>query len=279
LRELSQAADSTAAKGGTDNIEQSAITETQDDWRDVLTALAEGEENTGTGGAAGLGDVFGKLWNGAKGALRVTTYWQMKDRAGVVGKNGLGPLIGRVHQTLPDLRIHLIGHSFGARLVSFALSGLSADAVGSKSPVKSLLLLQGAFSHFSFADKLPFDARRSGDLKGMAARVDGPLVSTHSLKDLAVGRAYPLASIVARQDASALAVDRWGAIGNDGAQAVDAAAAALGKPGTTYPFSSGKWCNLDGNKVIVNGGPPSGAHSDIVHPHTAWVALAAAGLR
>jgi len=44
--------------------------------------------------------------------------------------------------------VHLIGHSFGARLVSFALSGVGAPAA---SPVASLLLLQGAFSHWSFA--------------------------------------------------------------------------------------------------------------------------------
>lgn len=35
----------------------------------------------------------------------------------------------------------------------------------------------------------------------------------------------------------------------------------------------GHWLNLDGNQVIVHGGPPSGSHSDIVHPHTPWAAL------
>jgi hypothetical protein len=36
--------------------------------------------------------------------------------------------------------------------------------------------------------------------------------------------------------------------------------------------------NLDGNRVIVRGAPPLGSHGDIVYPHTAWAALAAAGI-
>jgi pimeloyl-ACP methyl ester carboxylesterase len=204
----------------------------------------------------------------------------MKGRAGVVGRKGLGPLLGRIHEAAPALRIHLLGHSFGARLVSYALAGLPAIPAGGASPVKSLYLLQGAFSHFTFADALPFDRSRKGELAGMASRVDGPLLTTQSLKDLAVGAAYPLASIVARQD-NADARDanyRWEAMGHDGAQAVDAVKADLGRPGTAYPFQAGKWLNLDGNRVIVKGGPPSGAHSDILYPQTAWAALAAAGI-
>jgi pimeloyl-ACP methyl ester carboxylesterase len=98
----------------------------------------------------------------------------------VVGKEGLGPLLGRIHQADPQVRIHLIGHSFGARLVSFALAGLPDPA---NSPVKSLYLLQGAFSHFAFADALPMDRSRGGALKGMAARVDGPLVASFTVPD------------------------------------------------------------------------------------------------
>lgn len=250
-------------------------------WRALLDVLGtEAARREGaTGGAVGLGDPFKKLWAGARDALRVATYWQMKQRAGIVGRDGLGRrvlsrFVGR------DARVHLIGHSFGARLVSFSLSGLPEAATGSASPVKSVFLLQGAFSHYAFADRLPHDASRSGALKGMSQRVDGPLVVTHSRKDTAVGVSYPAASFLNQDDAAA-AVDqsvRFGAIGHDGAQAVEAVAAALGDAGTIYEFEPGKFLNLDGNQVIVRGGPPSGAHSDIVYPHTAWAALAAAGI-
>lgn len=267
-----------------DALEQQGMQVDDDAWKEVFESLASqesGGDDAGMGGgAAAFGIDFGRLWNGAKAALRTATYWQMKKRAGAVGRNGLGPLLGRLQAAIPDIKIHLLGHSFGARLVSYSLSGLPDSVASGKSPVKSLFLLQGAFSHFAFADKLPFDANRKGDLAGMAKRVDGPLVTTHSLKDAAVGTAYPLASLVNREDAAAAddATFRWGAMGHDGAQAVNATEKPLGKPGTVYPFQTGQWINLDGNQVIINGGPPSGAHSDIIHPHTAWAALAAAGI-
>jgi hypothetical protein len=247
-----------------------------DDPEEVFGRFADAVPRSGDGPAAGFGDTFGRLWDGAKEALRQLTYFEMKKRAGVVGKQGLGPLLGRVHQADPDVRIHLIGHSFGARLVSFALAGLPDG----DSPVKSLYLLQGAFSHFAFADALPMDRARGGALKGMAARVDGPLVTSFSVHDTAVGKLYPLASMSSRDDAAGLEdrLYRWGGIGHDGAQAVDATVTALGPVGTGYPFQRGRFVNLDGNAVVNRGGPPSGAHSDIFHPELVWAGLAAAGL-
>ena len=249
----------------------------EDDPEEVFGRFADAVPQTGEGGAAGIGDAFGRLWDGAKEALRQLTYFEMKKRAGVVGKQGLGPLLGRIHQADPELRIHLLGHSFGARLVSFALAGLP-DGAGS--PVKSLYLLQGAFSHFAFADALPMDRSRGGALKGMAARVDGPLVASFTVHDLAVGKLYPLAALSSRDDAAGLEdrLFRWGGIGHDGAQAVDATVAALGPVGTGYPFQKGRFVNLDGNAIVNRGGPPSGAHSDIFHPELVWAGLAAAGL-
>jgi hypothetical protein len=247
-----------------------------DDPEEVFGRFADAVPRSGGGPAAGFGDTFGRLWDGAKEALRQLTYFEMKKRAGVVGKQGLGPLLGRVHQADPDVRIHLLGHSFGARLVSFALAGLPDG----DSPVKSLYLLQGAFSHFAFADALPMDRSRGGALKGMAARVDGPLVASFSVHDTAVGKLYPLASMSSRDDAAGLEdrLYRWGGIGHDGAQAVDATVAALGPVGTGYAFQRGRFVNLDGNAVVNGGGPPAGAHSDIFHPELVWAGLAAAGL-
>jgi hypothetical protein len=253
-----------------------ALTQTDNDrWLELLDAAAQAHDDS-EGGAASVGGFFDKMWNGAKQVLRVATYWEMKNRAGIIGKGSVGPLIAKIHKTLPSLKIHLIGHSFGARLVSYALAGLSDGMVGPESPVKTLYLLQGAFSHFAFAPKLPFDSNRSGDLHGMAARVDGPLMATFSKKDTAVGVAYPAASVLAGADASAAedVMYRWEGMGCDGAQASDAAVHTLGEP--PYTFEPGSWLNLDGSSVIVAGGPPSGAHSDIVHPQTALVALLAA---
>ena len=231
------------------------------------------------GAAAGIGDAFSRLWDGAKEALRQLTYFEMKKRAGVVGQKGLGPLVGRLATAAPELRVHLIGHSFGARLVSFALAGLPDPGAG-VSPVKSLLLLQGAFSHFAFADALPDDPGRGGALKGMARRVDGPLAASFSAHDLAVGKMYPLASLSSRDDSAGVTdlLYRWGAIGHDGAQAVAAAELPLGPVGQAYRLAAGRFTNLNGDGVINHGGPPSGAHSDIFHPEVVWAAISIAGL-
>jgi hypothetical protein len=263
-----------AAVATEDEGEQALL---EDDPEEVFSRFADALPEPGDGGAAGFGDAFGRLWNGAKEALRQLTYFEMKKRAGVVGKQGLGPLLGRLADADPDLRIHLLGHSFGARLVSFALAGLP-DPAGS--PVKSLYLLQGAFSHFAFADALPMDRSRGGALKGMAARVDGPLVACFSVHDTAVGKLYPLAAMSSRDDSAGLEdrLFRWGGMGHDGAQAVDAAQVPLSPVGSSYPFQRGRFTNLDGNAIVNRGGPPSGAHSDILHPELVWGALAAAGL-
>jgi hypothetical protein len=242
-------------------------------------ARAAGPGRDEGGAAAGFGNPFQRLWNGAKEALRQLTYFEMKKRAGVVGQSGLGPLVGRLTAAAPELRVHLLGHSFGARLASFTLAGLPDPGAG-VSPVKSLLLIQGAFSHFAFADALPEDPGRGGALKGMASRVDGPLAATFSTHDLAVGKLYPLASLTSRDD-SAAADDllyRWGGMGHDGAQAVAANPVTLGPAGQAYELPAGSFTNFDGNAVISQGGPPSGAHSDIFHPEVVWAAVSVAGL-
>jgi len=279
LRDFKETLDalvSASAAAHSKDSERDGLVAGDEDFKAMFKALAEDEPAPESeGGAAGLRDQFATLWNGAKGALRVATYWQMKERAGVVGRTGLGPMLSQIAAEAPDTRLHLIGHSFGARLVSYALAGL-ANAPEKAWPIKSLLLLQGAFSHFTFAAQLPHDRTRKGELSGMADRVDGPLLTTFSDFDTAVGRAYPLASFAARQDAAKLAVSRWGAMGHDGAQAVEAEELPLGSTGTRYPFATGRWINLDGNRIIKTGGPPSGAHSDIIHPEVGWVTLAAA---
>src|SRR5690606_6916297 len=141
-------------------------------------------------------------------------------------------------------------------------------------------LLQGAFSHYTFADSLPHDPRRGGHLRGMHSRVDGPLLATHSRHDSAVRYAYPLASLIARQDSSVVRdpAERWGGVGDGGAQAVGALQLMLAELGVHYPVESGRWSNLDGLEVLRRGSPPTGAHADVIHPHTAWAALQAAGL-
>jgi len=229
------------------------------------------------GAPQGIGDWFGKAINGAKDVLRVLSYTTMKARAGTVGRNGLGPLLAALHSQSPPVRVHLIGHSFGARLVSFALSGVGAPA---DSPIASLLLLQGAFSHWSFAHAQDNPFGSPGALNAYADRVHGPLVATHTVYDWAVGVWYPKASFLAQQDVQDVVADRWGGMGSDGFQAVkpgeDRTMPAQG--GTNYGLTPGTFYRVDAANVINNtvGEPFSGAHSDIKKLPVAQLAAAAA---
>ncbi len=231
------------------------------------------------GDAQGIPNPFTTIWSGARELLRTMSYYEMKNRAGVIGKNGLGPLLAG----LPGPpRIHLMGHSFGARLAAYTLAGLPAGLTGSASPIKSLTLIQGAFSHFTFASTLPFDGTRGGELSAAGTRVDGPLLATFTAADRAVGWWYPAASLLARQDNEGAddVTYRWGAMGHDGYQQqpdpTETPLAPLGKP---YDFVAGQFYKLDANAIInANQSAFSGAHSDIRHPEVLWAVVCAAGL-
>ncbi|MET9954693.1 serine-threonine protein kinase [Streptomyces sp. NPDC006339] len=230
----------------------------------MFADAAEGGAGVPEGGP-GVESLFGRdrvkrLWKGAKEALRQATYYTMKRRAGVVGERGLGPLLGELARTAPGLRVHLVGHSFGARLVAHALRGLPAGA----RTVKSVTLLQGAFSHYAFAARLPHEPGRGGALRDLQKRIDGPLVACHSHRDTALRVFYPLASRLARDDESLLGRDdpRWGAIGYDGVQAVPGTAAVtLGAALREGLPASG--C------VSVDAAPVVSEHSDICHEELA----------
>ena len=217
-------------------------------------------------------------WKGARELLRQAAYYAMKRRAGTVGERGLGPAIGRLAAVAPEVRVHLVGHSFGGRLVSFALRGLP-EGVHS---VKSVTLLQGAFSHYAFAARLPDDPRTGGVLQGQQNRVDGPMVCCYSHCDSALGTIYPLASRMADDDCSFAAVDivrvlgdKWGAMGHDGVQAVPGTRSLSLAEALNSPLPESGCVNVDVCSVVCHGEPPTGAHSDIVHPELARVVLAA----
>jgi hypothetical protein len=220
----------------------------------------------GGGGAAGLGDFFTGIGKAALNLLNYTTYYQMKNRAGEIGEGAGADLL----RDLASRKLHLIGHSFGARLVTAAALGPK----GRKAPpIATLTLLQGAFSHNGFA--LNYDGKsHDGFFRNVVAekRISGPVLITHSINDKAVGVAYPVASRLAGEVASAIGDenDLYGGMGRNGAQhtpervvmrltgAIAAKDLALGKPH-----------NLNGDAIIDG-------HSDIVrHPEIANALLCA----
>jgi hypothetical protein len=226
----------------------------------------------GRGGAAGLSDLFGGVVGAARRLGNFTTYYQMKTRAGAVGTRGLGPLLKRIRAAKPGIKIHLVGHSFGGRLITAAAATLDPQT-----PSVTMSLLQAAYSHNGLAAR--FDGTNDGFFRAVVGerRISGPIVITHTKNDKAVGVAYPLASRIANDKAAAFgdANDPYGGMGRNGAQRTREVAASpsqlldLGeaqeKP---YQLSAGSVYNLNADRFI-------GGHSDITNHQVACAILAA----
>jgi hypothetical protein len=213
-----------------------------------------------SGHAAGLSDVFSGIKAAAWRLLNYATYYQMKERAGVVGA-GLNTLLAEVRDLRPDLRIHLIGHSFGARVVTAATDGRAAIRPA------SLSLLQGAFSHNGFTAR--FDGRSDGFFRNVVSmgKVAGPIVVTHTINDQAVGLAYPVASRISGDQRAALGDenDVFGGLGRNGAVKMGPTERVIGvlqPPGGRYQFADGKVYNLRADAYIAN-------HGDVANPAVA----------
>lgn len=220
---------------------------------------------TDTTGAAALGLSWPSL---GRQVLNTVTYYTMKARAGNVGANGVAPLADRINEAAPDRRIHLVGHSFGARVVSAAATNI-------KTPVESLTLLQGAFSHYGFTK----DYRQSGKdgaFRGAIANglIHGPIVITHTHNDKAVLLAYAIASRLARQIGAAIGdrEDPYGGIGANGSVGTGANELEMGDQDGAYSFAPGTINNLRADRRIAS-------HGDVSNPSVANVLAHAAGLR
>ncbi|MDO8312323.1 MAG: hypothetical protein Q7T25_10310, partial [Sideroxyarcus sp.] len=167
------------------------------------------------GGAVGLGDLLSGIKAAARRIANFTTYCEMKQRAGLVGSAGVASVLVRLRDRRPQLRLHLAGHSFGGRVVTAA-----AHALPNGTNAVTLSLLQAAFSHNGFAAK--YDGEHDGAFRQLLSqsRVSGPILITHTKNDRAVGIAYPLASRLSRDPASAFGDenDPYGGMGRNGAQ-------------------------------------------------------------
>ena len=231
----------------------------------------------GTGGATTLGNAggaasLGDLLKGAKAVARrlanFATYYQMKTRAGTVGSTGVASMLRRVRERHPNLKLHLVGHSFGGRLVTAA-----AHALDRNTPAVTVSLLQAAFSHNGLSEN--FDAGKPGFYRQVVSekRASGPIIITHTKNDLAVGIAYPLASRIARQNASAFGDmnDPYGGMGRNGAQRTTEAAGnatALTGVGHDYGFAAGRIYNLLADDFIKD-------HGDVRGVQVAYAVLSA----
>jgi pimeloyl-ACP methyl ester carboxylesterase len=226
---------------------------------------------------------FGGLsLGGVLAPLRVLTFWQMKRRALIFGENGAAQLLTELQAAAPAARFHLMGHSFGCIVASAAIAGRVGSAPGRR-PVSTLVLVQGAMSLWSFCSSIPARPERSGYFRPVVAErlVQGPVVTTTSVCDRAVGVFYPLGARARHQVGyvpDQLPV--YGGVGTFGIQGagLQITDETLGPAGDPYDFRAELVYNLDSDDVIAKGGGASGAHSDICHPevaHAVWQAVTA----
>ncbi|WP_217995911.1 alpha/beta fold hydrolase, partial [Kribbia dieselivorans] len=224
------------------------------------------------GGPAAAG-FFEKL--DPRNIIRLASVLQMKDRSGVVGYRGVGPLLDRILAAKPadqaPPRVHVVGHSYGCKVALSALTALSAQPARS---VRSTLLLQPALSYLALADDVP-DLHRPGGYAVAKSRCDLPILATWSRHDAPLRTFFALAvrrrSDLGEQNVGAAGRDeppsKYAAMGGYGpAEESDVADTDILDPaaGTRYPLDPGS------EVLAINGTARISGHGDVTNPATSW---------
>ncbi len=205
------------------------------------------------------------------------SFWLMKRRAGEVGerlgREHLGPMFARLEDQVP--RLHLIGHSFGAKLLASAV-------LGGLRP-RSLTLLQAAFSAFAFAPEVP-DTDGPGFYHRLLAerRVTDTIAVLYSAHDRALGSLYPAVTGSGeidrgrgtRRTREVVARSALGAVGARGVGAPEVDLVEVQRIG----LPRRPVVNVNGSRVVRASEWLVGAHRDIHHPEIARLIAMAAGL-
>lgn len=195
--------------------------------------------------------------------LRAFTVWTMKDRAGVVGARGVGPLLADL-LTADDAHVHLVGHSYGAKVM---LSALCVKPLPRK--VESALLLQAAVSHLCFAPNVP-GSTRPGGYHDAPNRVRQPILATFSKNDVPLTKTFHLALRRGRDLGEAVIAalteppSRYAALGGFGPRRCSEKVVDILDSPQPYALSQGPGVvGLRGDRTI-------GAHGDISNDSTWW---------
>lgn len=234
------------------------------DYDAVGTAdTAPATPGAGPAAAFGFGDLLGAL--DPRNLIKPFTVWQMKDRAGVVGHEGVAPvLLGLLQRS--SARVHLLGHSYGCKVVMTALCTPPALP----RPVESALLLQPAVSQYAFAADVP-SVGVAGGFARARQRVRQPIVATYSANDVPLTKLFHV-SVRRSDDLGELqfagegsSPSRYAAMGGYGPQSSQARFVSIQDPGGAYTFGA------SGQLLAVNGTRCISGHGDINGPATWWL--------
>lgn len=213
--------------------------------------------------AAGLLDVLDPRL-----IIRLATVLQMKDRAGVVGAHGVGALLCDLLKT-GAARVHLIGHSYGCKVVLSALCFQELPRL-----VNSVLLLQPAISYLCFAENATGEEEpaKPGGYRDALKRVEQPILTTYSPHDVPLTQFFHLAvrrpsDLGDQQIAGAPPPSRYAALGGFGPGGCekDCTEMHMRQVGDLYDLGSG------GHKIcVLNGAQAIFGHGDISNDYTWW---------
>jgi len=226
------------------------------------------EDRIATGPKA-AGKVFSSVVHfDPRDILRAFTVYRMKDRAGLVGAGGGSLLLRDLLRASDKPRLHLVGHSYGCRLL---LAAVCAQPLPRK--VRSLLLLEPAVNYLCFARQVP-TLGRPGGFRPALKRVEEPILSTFSSHDVALHDFFHIA-VRRRSDLGELkvatpgvapsiyaALGGWGPGGLDPDEATEV-------PLARFPDRY----ELDGSRCrmyALNGESGITSHSDVSNEWTYW---------
>jgi hypothetical protein len=231
---------------------------TNDDYAFMKTVIERYKLAPNDGEGEG-GDVF--AFDGNRGAdlspgdiFGLLSFWNKKELAGIVGKNGVSSVIKRLQQKFGNSQYHLFGHSFGAKVV------LAAVTSGSDiRPVNSIVLIQPAISCLALSP--------AGGYEKALDKVTGPIVATYSDLDRALALPYRAASRLAGQrsevDRSA-AVSGYSAMGSIGPDPTRFRTTSMVATSSSnmYTWTSHVPVGVDSTNYITG-------HSEFYNPQTA----------
>lgn len=210
--------------------------------------------------------------------LNLTTFLLMFHRCGTVGEKGMSHAVRKV-KAAANARVHLVGHSLGGRAVTAC-----AKALLDPPPIQvdTMMLLEAAYSHFGLSAAAtaasPIQHPR-GHFRDVIEKkvVKGPILATHSERDLVVALAYtPMAAISLNNSRGMNArgigdeTSPFGGIGRNGVlDAPEAEGLDLNDAGVAYAFAAGRIHNLNGSRK-VNGVSIIDSHGDVTSPAITW---------
>lgn len=216
------------------------------------------------GSAMGLGSAVQGLISGSRASvgrfLNLLTYYEMKKRAGIIGESLASNVLAKLAPEHP-IRLHLVGHSFGGRLVTVATNLLAAPA---GLELFSLTILQGAYSHNALAKEVKPGV--AGAFPSVVGKPTGPIAITHTHNDLACTLAYAIASRLSRNIASGIgdANDEYGAMGANGPQKLHPGVAEPDDTTRAFVPKRGKVNTFLADEFIVKT-PAIDAHNNVTN--------------